>query len=268
MCGGIDAVSPIDVQGLEYKFVGLDVQGTFEAVKTALKKYGRVEAKNARNQVELRTKVPALVPSSHPQDKRPDAVTAVMGTPGDGSVALSWEAPGSDGGSAITGYRVSEYEGDSTTAARQIDTDSTETGYRVEELENGMSYTFSVAAINAVGTGPESDRTGVYIPTGTPSAPGSPSEVTGTPGDVSVALSWEAPGSDGGSAITGYRVSEYEGDSTTAARQIDTDSTETGYRVEELENGMSYTFSVAAINAVGTGPESNLAGPYEPKPPP
>ena len=263
LCGGISAVSSIDVQGLEYKFAGLGAQGTFEAVKSALQ--GRVEAENARNQGELRTKVPALVPSSHRQDKRPDVVTDVMGTPGDGSVGLSWEAPGSDGGSEINGYRVSVYAGDPTTAAHQIDTDSTETGYTVEELENGMSYTFSVAAINGVGTGPESDRTGGYIPTGAPSAPGSPTEVMGTPGDGSVGLSWEAPGSDGGSEINGYRVSVYAGDSTTAAHQIDTDSTETGYTVEELENGMSYTFSVAAINGVGTGPESDRTGPYEPQ---
>ena len=36
----------------------------------------------------------------------PGAPTGVQGSPGDGSVSLSWTAPASNGGSAITGYRV------------------------------------------------------------------------------------------------------------------------------------------------------------------
>src|SRR5207253_8812593 len=41
----------------------------------------------------------------------PGAPTAVTGTSRDGAVALNWTAPGSDGGSPISGYRITPFRG-------------------------------------------------------------------------------------------------------------------------------------------------------------
>ena len=88
--------------------------------------------------------------------------TGVGGGAGDASVALSWTAPASDGGSTITGYRVTPYIG--ATAQSAIQTGSASTSYNVTGLTNGTAYTFKVAAINSVGTGADSAASAAVTP--------------------------------------------------------------------------------------------------------
>jgi hypothetical protein len=135
----------------------------------------------------------------------PGAPTGVSGTSGDSQVTLSWTAPASDGGSAVTGYVVTPSIGgvaQTPTTFSSAATTQTLTG-----LTNGMAYTFTVAAINGAGTGPGSTPSGAVTPATTP---GAPTIVSGT-GLLLVTLSWTAPASDGGSAITGYIVTPYLG---------------------------------------------------------
>jgi hypothetical protein len=63
-------------------------------------------------------------------------------------VSLSWQAPGSNGGAAITGYRV--YQGTSKQPVASV----TGTGTTVKNLTNGTGYSFKVTAVNKVGEGP------------------------------------------------------------------------------------------------------------------
>ncbi|HXY86783.1 MAG TPA: fibronectin type III domain-containing protein, partial [Gaiellaceae bacterium] len=192
----------------------------------------------------------------------PGAPTGAAGTAGNGSVNLSWAAPSSNGGSAITGYRVTPYV--NGTAQTPILTASTNTSYTVTGLTNGTAYTFTVAAINGVGPGPESSASSPITPlSSTQTAPGAPTGVSGTPGSGSVALSWVAPSSNGGSAITGYRVTPYV--NGTAQTPVQTGSANTSYTVTGLTNGTTYTFTVAAINAVGTGSDSTASAAVTPQ---
>ena len=62
-------------------------------------------------------------------------------------------------------------------------------------------------------------------------------------------MSWTAPASDGGSAITGYCDSSPGG--LTAVQRSATYDTVTG-----LTNGTAYRFTVVAANVGGTGPAS------------
>ena len=153
----------------------------------------------------------------------PGAPTGVGGSAGDASVALSWTAPASNGGSAITGYRVTPYIG--ATAQTPVLTGSAATTFTVTGLTNGTAYTFTVAAINAVGTGADSAATAAITPAAA-TAPGAPTGVGGSAGDASVALSWTAPASDGGSTITGYRVTPYIGATAQSAIQTGSASTQ------------------------------------------
>ena len=76
-----------------------------------------------------------------------------MAVAGDGEVALTWQAPGDDGGSLITDYVV-EYSADGgVTWAVFDDGVSVTPGATVTGLTNGTAYTFRVAALNDVGTG-------------------------------------------------------------------------------------------------------------------
>ena len=189
----------------------------------------------------------------------PGAPTGVQGTSGDKSVALNWTAPSSDGGSPITGYKVTPFVNGS--AQTPILTNSTSTNYTVTGLTNGAAYTFTVAAINAVGTGSASSPSPSITPA-PPSAPGAPTGAQGTPGDGAVNLSWTAPASNGGSPITGYRITPRI--NGVAQTPTVTGGTATTQYVGGLTNGTAYTFTVAAINAVGTGPDSSASASVTP----
>ena len=189
----------------------------------------------------------------------PGAPTGVQGTSGDKSVALNWTAPSSDGGSPITGYKVTPFVNGS--AQTPILTNSTSTNYTVTGLTNGAAYTFTVAAVNAVGTGSASSPSPSITPA-PPSAPGAPTGVQGTPGDGAVNLSWTAPASNGGSPITGYRITPRI--NGVAQTPTVTGGTATTQYVGGLTNGTAYTFTVAAINAVGTGPDSSASASVTP----
>jgi hypothetical protein len=81
----------------------------------------------------------------------------------------------------------------------------------------------------------------------TPSAPYGP--ILATAGNTTASVSWSAPASIGGSPITSYTVTSSPGNISTTT--INTSATLNG-----LTNGTSYTFSITANNAVGTGPSS------------
>lgn len=95
-------------------------------------------------------------------------------------------------------------------------------------------------------------------------AAGAPTSVTGTAGNGQVTLSWTAPASNGGAAITDY-VEQYSsnGGATwttfSAAASTATSATITG-----LTNGTAYVFRVAAVNAVGTGAYSTASASVTP----
>lgn len=92
---------------------------------------------------------------------------------------------------------------------------------------------------------------GVYSgPAPDPTAPGAPTNLTATPQDTAVALSWTAP-SNGGSAITHYEYRLSTDGGSTWSSAINTGSTTTSYTVTGLTNGTAYTFQVRAVNAIG-----------------
>jgi YD repeat-containing protein len=161
----------------------------------------------------------------------PSGLTVTGTTPT--SVSLSWTAPSG----TVTGYYVYQ-AGSSAPVATVTGTTATVTG-----LTPSTSYTFTVAAYNAAGTGPASAS--VQATTGTETIPGAPTglAVTGTTSS-SVSLSWTAPSGD----VSGYYVYQ---SGTQVASVTGTTATVAG-----LAQGITYTFTVAAYNAAGTGPAS------------
>lgn len=160
------------------------------------------------------------------------------------SVTVTWTAP-NNGGSPITGYTVSAY----STGASPVQTVTvppTVTTFQFVTLPPG-TYTFTVVATNAIGTGPASARSASVVIAG---VPGAARNLTVTSGDASAVVRWDPPASDGGSAVTGYIVSASDG--VHAAITFATASTSVA--VTGLTNGVTYTVTVQAVNAVGKGP--------------
>jgi len=91
-----------------------------------------------------------------------------------------------------------------------------------------------------------------------PSAPGRPSVA---PGMAQVRVTWVAPANNG-SPISGYVVTPFVGSKAQSAHTFN--STATTQVITGLTNARTYTFRVAAKNAVGTGPESPASSPVVP----
>ena len=187
----------------------------------------------------------------------PGAPTSVSGTAGDTFVDLVWTAPGSNGGSSITDYVV-QYSSDSGSSwSTFADGTSSGTSTRVTGLTNGTSYTFQVAAVNAVGTGSYSTASTAVKPGRVPDAPGIASV---TPGNTQLVVVFDAPADDGGKVIIDYDV-QYSSDSGANWSNFPdpvTTSTATSVTITGLTNGTTYVVRVRAANAAGEGPYSAL----------
>ena len=252
----------------------------------------------------------------------PGAPSVGTASAGDTQASVTFSAPSSDGGSAITSYTATANPGGASVSG--ANSPLTVTG-----LTNGIAYTLTVTATNGVGTGsssaasnsvtPKAVQTitfanpgardfdtaptltatsdsgltvtfssattgvctitsggaltfvtvgictidadqsgnGSYLAASTVSqsfsvnavVPGSPTAASATAGDTQATVSFTAPASTGGAAITGYTVtSSPEGVTGTGATSPIT--------VTGLTNSVAYSFTVTATNSAGTGAAS------------
>ncbi|WP_345852318.1 Ig-like domain-containing protein [Shewanella algae] len=249
----------------------------------------------------------------------------------DGQAVVNFSAPASDGGSAITSYQVTSSPGGITASGAN-------SPIGVAGLTNGTSYTFTVQAINAVGTSSpsapsnsvvpkanqtisfnnpgaqdfgttptltatassgltpvfSSTTTGVctitasgtltFVTTGNCSidadqagdgsynaaptvtqsftvnavVPGAPTSVSAVASDASATVSFSAPASTGGAAISSYTVTSSPGGLTASGAG-------SPLTVSGLSNGTDYSFTVNANNTAGTGPASSPSNTVTPK---
>ncbi len=89
----------------------------------------------------------------------PGAPTIGTATAGDGQASVTFTAPSSNGGSAISGYTVTSNPGGKTGTG-------TVSPISVPNLTNGTAYTFTVTATNAAGTSSASAASNSVIPKG------------------------------------------------------------------------------------------------------
>ncbi|MGF7238514.1 MAG: putative Ig domain-containing protein [Frankia sp.] len=182
----------------------------------------------------------------------PAAPAAPTATAGIASATVTWTAPATNG-SPLTGYTVTPYLGG--VAQTPVSFDASTTTRTLSALTPGGSYTFTVAAQNAFGTGPASAASAAVVPYAVPAAP----TITAVSAhDSAATLSWSAPATNG-SPITGYVVTPYLGGVAQTTQTFP--GTQTSASVVGLTPGATYTFTVAAINLAGTGPPSPPSSP-------
>ena len=196
--------------------------------------YQFVITAKASNEEKSATASFPYVPKSIPRD--PTTISAVAAP---GSATLTWTAPSNKGGLELTKYVIS----DSATINVDI-TDVSLTSYTKTGLTAGQIYKFSITAYNSIGKSSAVNFADVTIPT----APGAPTSVVATAGTSNVSVSWVAPLNNGGSNITGYKVSLFnDGGSLVGTEQS---TSLTNYDFTSVAAG-TYTVKVKATNIVG-----------------
>lgn len=178
--------------------------------------------------------------------KAPTAVTAVRGE----QSATVWFTAPADNGSPITGYTVTAYQGGNSVLTAPCAASPCTVG----GLTDGIPYTFTVHATNAIGDSPESAGSAAVTPA---TVPGAPTDVSAVRGDRSATVSFSEPDSDGGSAIVNYTVTAHPGGATDVCAG-------SPCIIDGLINGASFTFTVHATNDVGDSVESSPSAPVTP----
>ena len=168
---GVDhrQVKTTNLASLSYEMAGL----------TAAKTYAvRVRADNASHASDWVESEGTVAVASAPQD-------LVVGA-ADGALSVSWSAPATDGGSAVTGYvlqwKAPDVPGEDTysdTDRRAVITNLNNLTYSISSLTNGRSYTVRIYATTSLGNGAAVEATA------SPGTPGSLRNVTVDPGTCS-----------------------------------------------------------------------------------
>ena len=172
---------------------------------------------------------------------------------GSGYISMSWEAPPSDGGKAITGYVVHRAVYNEQTWSKSdwqnFSLGSSVFSYNDTTAVNGVLYSYDINAKNDVGEG---SYQSFACKAGQPSAP---IDFIGVAGDGRVDLTWSPPLKDCGSSIIGYDLSRYN--YTDMHTDIFHLGAVTSYVDFNLTNGIHFQYRLRAINALaGVGVES------------
>jgi titin len=168
----------------------------------------------------------------------PGPPTGVTASGGNHQIVVSWTAPISDGGTGITLYSV--YDNLSSLAC-------TTSGLSCpDSVGNGVTHSYTVRATNALGQGASSTSSNSATSWDLPDAPTLDSA---TLNGADVDLSWSAPAANGGSSVTGYRIYR-------DGAEVDVVGNVTIWTDPSPPSGL-HTYTVAAITAVGTSPQSN-----------
>lgn len=191
-----------------------------------------------------------------------DASNLISGTPagvstaprtvsviaGQQAVTVSWSAPNSTNGSAITGYTARAYNA-AIGGSLASSCTTTHLTCTISSLTNGITYYIDVIATNGVGSSIASSPRVSALPA---ALPGAPTLGAITAGNAYLSVAFTAGTADANAPITGYQYSTDGG--TTWANATGTSSP---ILITGLANGTTYSVKLRANSAVGFGSASN-----------
>jgi fibronectin type 3 domain-containing protein len=175
----------------------------------------------------------------------PAAPNLTAAAPSNGGASLTWD--GSSG--SPSGYRI--FRGTTSGGETLLATVGNVTAYTDTAAGKGQTYYYQVSAFNSLGESARSNERSVTTWT----APGAPTLMSATAGSGGINLVWTPPASDGGSAITGFRV--YRAAGTGSATLLASVGQVASFTDSTTSAGTTYSYQVSAVSPVGEGPLSN-----------
>ena len=176
---------------------------------------------------------------------------------GDTSVAnqmqITWVAPADDGGSPVTEYTL-EYKLTSDSNWIPVTVTSPTTNHTLTGLA-ADDYDVRISATNSTGISDSSTPltltvNGPGAPITAPSAPQSVSVNDTAPGTLTI--NWQAPATDGGSAVTAYTL-EYKKSDSPSWTDVTISAPTTTHTLSNLPAG-TYEVRLSATNSIGNSP--------------
>jgi predicted phage tail protein len=210
----------------------------------------QVRAINADGSGPLSTPSPTIVVTSLSPPSTPTSLLAIAT---DHEVILSW----TDGATATSSHVVQVKSGRTIVRTDTIPGDLHSAV--ISGLTNGTSYSFTVQAVNAAGSSAFSVSSPTVKPVGTPGAPVQLTPTRGAKGGaLTLTAAWDAPTSNGGSKVTGYVVTarRMAADGVTVVSSTTATAGASARKLQLTLPAGTYTLTVAATNAFGTGTAS------------
>ncbi len=169
------------------------------------------------------------------------------------SALVTWSEPS---GSSVVSFDVTAFnKGNQVTSVTVpgVDRQAILTG-----LPNGTALTFKVRANNQGGNADSAPSAPVTPTAPAVTAPDAPSIGTATAAVGGASVSWNAPFSNGGSAITSYKV-EVLDSSDAVIKTVNVDAPATSALVSGLQPGAVVRFRVTAVNSAGASVSSSTS---------
>lgn len=186
----------------------------------------------------------------------PGAPLNVVGVASNNAVTVSWSPAQSN--QPVTSYTVTTFIGGvavgSTPVVPVAGSLFPPTSVLISGLTNFTTYTFTVSATNASGTSPDSAPSAPVTPPGI-AVPNAPTGATAIPGDTQASVSFTVSPPPQGAPITSYLVTSNPGGIVVSIPPPATGNIGTAL-VGGLTNGVSYTFTVQAVDSAGASAPS------------
>lgn len=165
---------------------------------------------------------------------------------------VTWAAPASTGGKPVTGYTVTVKHGSKKLLTKHVGA-STKKVTLARALLSPGTNTVTVAAVNAVGTGPAASKSFEA----TFSKPGKARSVavSGAASAAKRTVSWKAPTSNGGKPVTSYKVVVKQGSKVLLSKTVSGSVHKLVVKRSTLRDGTNKV-SVVAHTAIGNGPSA------------